>query len=142
MRGRPSMSLKTCEICGKRLARFICQECGCQVCGLCFELRTWVCSKCYNRLKPELPSTETVTWSTPFKLFLLGIILMFIGIVVIIVAALLYGTATISTGGLIWIIPLPPIILGAGPYALLAIMLAVCLTIVGIIIFTVWRKRA
>jgi len=67
---------------------------------------------------------------------------MFTGIVVIIIAALLYGTATISTGGLIWIIPLPPIVLGAGPYAILTIMLAVCLTIVGIILFVVLRKRA
>jgi len=142
MKGIPSMSLQTCEICGRRQARFICQECGCQVCELCLESRTWVCSKCHSRLKPERPITEAFEWSAPFKLFLLGFILMFTGIVVIIIAALLYGTATISTGGLIWIIPLPPIVLGAGPYAILTIMLAVCLTIVGIILFVVLRKRA
>jgi len=67
---------------------------------------------------------------------------MFIGIVVIVLAALLYGTATLSAGGLIWIIPFPPIVLGAGPYAILAIMLAVCLTLMGIILFVVLRKQA
>ena len=133
------MRIRTCEICGKRVARYVCQECGREVCQFCFEPGTWVCQDCYNRLRREAPVLEASPWTTPFKLFLLGFILMFVGMIVMVIAAAFFGAPT-SAGVLVFIPPLPPIGFGAGPYAFLAILLAVALAI-GLILFML-RRRA
>ena len=106
----------------------------------------WLCSGCYNRLRREVPTLvketpEAPIWPTPFKLFLLGFLLIFVGTVFMIVAAVLFGA---SVGAMIWVLPLPPIILGGGPhpYPILLFFLAVALTIVGVTLFLVlWRQR-
>jgi len=77
--------------------------------------------------------------ATASKLFFLGFFLMFVGVVVLIVAAALQGDAGVSGVLVVFIGPIP-IILGAGPYALLAILLALVLTIVGFIVFF-WLRR-
>jgi len=136
------MQVGACEVCGKRSARYVCQECGRKVCEVCIEPRAWVCSDCYSRLKPgaPAPTVEAFTWSTPFKLFLLGFLLIFIGMIVVTVTAVLSG-APATIGTVIFLGPIP-IIVGAGPYSLWAIMLAVILTILGVILFLTLRKRA
>ena len=135
------MQVKTCEVCGNRAARYICQECGRKVCQFCFEPNTWICSDCYNHLKRESSALESFQWSTPFKLFLLGFVLMFVGIIVMMIATVLFG-ASISAGAIIWIFPLPPIGFGTGPYAFWIILLGVALTVLGLILFITLRKRA
>ena len=80
-------------------------------------------------------------WSTPFKLFLLGFVLMFAGIMVIMIATVLFG-ASVDTGAIIWVFPLPPIGFGTGPYAFWVVLLGVALTVLGLILFIVLRKRA
>lgn len=135
------MPVKTCEVCGKRVARYICQECGREVCQFCFEPNTWVCSDCCDHLKRETLVLESFQWSIPFKLFLLGFILMFVGIIVMMIAAVLFG-ASAGAGAVIWIFPLPPIGFGTGPYAFWVILLGVALTVLGLILFIVLRKRA
>jgi len=134
------MQVRTCEICGKRVARYVCQECGRKVCQFCFEPNTWVCLDCYNHLRREAPVLEAFPWPTPFKLFLLGFILMFVGMILMVIATIFFGSPS-SAGGVIWILPLPPIGFGAGPYAFLAILLAVALAI-GLILFIMLRRRA
>lgn len=131
--------VKACEICGKHTAKYICQECGREVCEACLEPHTWFCLDCYGRVKREFPPFEVVLWSTPFKLFLLGFLLIFTGMFFVIVAAVLSGTPA-TFGAVIFVGPIP-IVLGAGPHSLWAIVLAVALTIFGVILFLVLRKR-
>ena len=135
------MQTKTCEVCGKRAARYICQECGREVCEFCFEPTAWVCLDCYNSLKREASALGSFGWSTPFKLFLLGFVLMFAGIMVMMIATVLFG-ASVDTGAIIWVFPLPPIGFGTGPYAFWVVLLGVALTVLGLILFIVLRKRA
>jgi len=135
------MQVKACEICNKRAARYICQECGREVCQFCFEPSTWFCLNCYNRLKRETSAPKFFPWQFPFKLFLLGFVLMFIGMIIVMIAAVFFG-ASISAGTVIWVPPLPPIGFGVGPYAFWLILLAVALTIFGLVLFIMLRRRA
>jgi uncharacterized membrane protein len=77
--------------------------------------------------------------ATFFKLFFLGFFLMFVGVIVLIVAAALQGGASASGTLVIFIGPVP-IILGAGSNASLALLFAVILTIVGFVVFFWLRK--
>ncbi|RLI47276.1 hypothetical protein DRO69_01085 [Candidatus Bathyarchaeota archaeon] len=131
--------IRTCKICGKRTARYICQECGREVCEICLEPHRWICTECYKLLKPEAPAVETVPWSTPLKLFLLGFLLIFIGMTLIITATALSGTST-NFSAIVFIGPIP-IVLGAGPNAIWMIILAVAVTIIGVILFLLSRKQ-
>ncbi|HKZ93280.1 MAG TPA: DUF131 domain-containing protein [Candidatus Bathyarchaeia archaeon] len=80
------------------------------------------------------------TSSLPLKLFLFGFVLMFAGVIVLVASALLGGDGTVSGGAIIFVGPIP-IVLGAGPYAPLAIVLAAVLTIIGFIVFFWMRKQ-
>ena len=77
--------------------------------------------------------------SLPMRLFLLGFLLVFAGVVVIMVSALLGGNGTVSGGAVIFVGPIP-IILGAGPDAFLAIIIAAVLTLIGFVAFF-WMRR-
>jgi len=140
------MQPTACQICGKRPARCVCQECGREVCQVCLEPHTWVCLPCYEKLRqktPPLPReiSGVSFWPLPFKLFLLGFLLTFIGMILVMIASIFGGA---SAGAVIWIIPFPPIFLGAGPhpYTALAIILAIILTILGVVLFITLRKQA
>jgi len=82
---------------------------------------------------------EEASSSLPLKLFLFGFLLMFAGVVVLVASALLGGDGTVSGGVVIFVGPIP-IILGAGPYASLAIVFAAILTIIGFVMFF-WLKK-
>ena len=73
------------------------------------------------------------------KLFLLGFLLTFIGVIVIVAAAFLSGDVNVSGGAIIFVGPIP-IILGAGTDAFLAIVLAAVLTVIGFVVFF-WMRR-
>ena len=133
------MRVRTCEICGKRVSRYVCQECGREVCQFCLEPNTRVCLDCYHSLKQETPILEVFPWSTPFKLFLLSFLLILIGTIFTLIASVLPGT--FSIGAIIFLGPIP-IILGAGPHLIWVIILAFALTILGIVAFITLRKRA
>jgi len=83
---------------------------------------------------------EAFPWSTPFKLFLLGFLIIFLGMIVMMVAAIFSGA---SVGAMIWILPFPPIMVGAGPhlYPLWMVMLAIAVVILGVVLFFALRKR-
>jgi uncharacterized membrane protein len=76
----------------------------------------------------------------PLKLFLLGFALIFVGMILLIAHSAIYGNAQLSAGAIVFIGPLP-IILGAGPHSLFAILLATILTIIAIVLFFTTRKR-
>ena len=46
-------NVKTCEICGVREAKFVCSECGREVCPIDFDTSRWICIDCINKLKLE-----------------------------------------------------------------------------------------
>jgi uncharacterized membrane protein len=133
------MHIRQCEVCGKRAARYVCQECGRQVCERCLEPHLWICSECYKRLRPEAPTIKPFAWLMPLKLFFLGFLLTFVGIMFVLIAGFLSGDSV----GFIWILPFPPIIVGDGwSYPLWAILFAVAVTALGIILFVLFWKHA
>lgn len=73
------------------------------------------------------------------KFFLAGFSLIFLGVVILMIATLIYGLPD-SVGLIVFIGPIP-IILGAGEYSFLAIVLAVVLTIISITFFILLRKQ-
>lgn len=75
------------------------------------------------------------------KLLLVGFLLVFTGLAVILASALLGGDETVSGGAIIFIGPIP-IILGAGPDAFLAIIVAAVLTVIGFVVFFWMRKQS
>lgn len=135
------MRIEKCDICGKLTAALrVCRLCKRRVCEEHFKPQEGICSLCYRRLSPTTQATEeTVMSAIFFKLFSLGFFLMIVGMVVLVVAAALEGGANASGALVIFIGPFP-IILGAGPRAFFAILLAVILTIVGFVVFFWLRK--
>jgi len=105
----------------------------------------WVCLTCYEKLRQKAPLLPREIpgvsfWPRPFKLFLLGFLLIFIGIILVMIASIFLGA---SAGAVIWIIPFPPMFLGAGPhpYTAWAMILAIILTVLGIVLFIILRKQ-
>jgi len=135
------MQIDKCDICSKLTAALqVCRLCKRRVCEEHFKLQEGICSLCYNRLSKATQATEeTLTSTTLFKLFFLGFLLMFAGIVVLIVTAVLQGDISASGAEVIFIGPIP-IVLGTGPHASLALLLAVILTIIGFVVFFWLRK--
>jgi uncharacterized membrane protein len=75
----------------------------------------------------------------PFKLFFLGFLLTFVGVVLVMVSGFLSG----DSAGFVWILPFPPVIFGVGwPYPVWVILLVIALTVVGIVLFVLFRKQA
>ena len=95
----------------------------------------WVCSSCYERLAREVP--KNFPWSIPLKILFSGFILIFVGVVLLVVATFFSGASNV--GVIVFIGPIP-IILGAGPNSILAILIAVALTILGVILFWAFLK--
>jgi len=132
------MRPRVCQICSERPAKYVCQKCGRIICEVCLEPQSWFCSDCYGHLKAQ--SMEFGCFqSFFFKLFILSFLLIFVGVIFIIVSAVLEGT--LNSAGVILILGPLPIILGTGPYATLALVLAVILTILSIVTFLVFRRR-
>ncbi len=61
------------------------------------------------------------------------------GMIFVTIATVLFGTSA-TFSAVVFVGPIP-IVLGAGPYSFWAIVLAVALTILGVILFFVLRKR-
>jgi uncharacterized membrane protein len=91
-------------------------------------------------LQAEGERDETLVRVLPIWLFLIGFSMMFAGMVVLIITAVLRGDGTsVSTGLVIFIGPIP-VILGAGPNSYLALLFAVILTILGSAVFILLRR--
>jgi uncharacterized membrane protein len=73
-------------------------------------------------------------------LFLIGFVMILVGIMVLVITALFYGGSTISFGGVIFIGPFP-IVIGVGPDAGLMILFAIILTVLSIIMFLILRRE-
>ena len=132
---------KICEICGNNPAMYVCSECSRNVCSQCFNLDEWLCSDCFRKKEQEYVQQgyeASATFPLFMKVFLAGFLLIFLGTIILMIAGLIGGISQ-SFGLVIFIGPIP-IILGAGKYSLLAILLAVVLTIIGIVLFFLLRR--
>ncbi|MEM3616399.1 MAG: DUF131 domain-containing protein [Candidatus Bathyarchaeia archaeon] len=75
-------------------------------------------------------------------LFFIGFFIILVGIIITVVAALLFGEGIGSFGGFILIGPIP-IVFGAGPGATWLALFAIILGILSILLlFILWRKRS
>ena len=73
-------------------------------------------------------------------LFIMGVLIIFVGVAVLMTAALLSGSDSASFGGFILIGPIP-IIIGAGPEGSWLTAIAIILAVIGIAVFLVMRRR-
>jgi len=78
--------------------------------------------------------------SLALRLFVFGLVLMFVGVVVMAAAALLGGESSVS-GGVVLIIWFIPVVVGAGPYSFYAILIGVVLSVIALAVFVWLRKK-
>jgi len=83
---------------------------------------------------------EAFAFKRFIMLFIIGFIMIFVGVIILMVAAAIYGGRTASFGGIIFIGPIP-IVFGAGPEVLLMVIVAIILAVLSIIMFFVFRKK-
>ncbi|MGP3668275.1 MAG: hypothetical protein ACKD6N_06910 [Candidatus Bathyarchaeota archaeon] len=111
------MSEFKCEICSLRNARYVCQYCGKRICDYCKIPGRFTCIECC-RTREGYGETQVKVEGTPFlpsKLMFIGFITMLLGFIFILVSAFLGGLAGEGWGGgVFWIFPLPPILIGSG----------------------------
>ncbi|MEM0007029.1 MAG: DUF131 domain-containing protein [Candidatus Bathyarchaeia archaeon] len=87
--------------------------------------------------------SEENGWIKRFiMLFFIGFFIILVGIIITVVAALLFGEGTSSFGGFILIGPIP-IVFGAGPAAIWLVLFSIILGILSVILFFMfWRRRS
>jgi uncharacterized membrane protein len=84
---------------------------------------------------------ESVTVSNRlFLLLIVGFVLVFVGIAVILVAAVFYGGGSVSGGVVIFIGPFP-IVIGAGPDVTLIVLFSIILAVLSVVVFLVMNRR-
>jgi uncharacterized membrane protein len=73
-------------------------------------------------------------------LFIIGFFMIFVGVIILMVAALLYGGGSANFGAIIFIGPIP-IVVGVGPEAAWMVLFAIILAVVSIIMFLIMRRE-
>lgn len=87
----------------------------------------------------EYANTEAGGFQKFLILFLIGFFIIFAGIIILIVGAVLYGSETVNFGAIIFIGPVP-IVVGAGPEATWMILFSVILAVLSITMFIIFRR--
>jgi len=93
----------TCEICGRREARFVCSRCGRKACWDCFDTFSWLCRPCYeevSRREPEIGFPALGKW------LLVGILLLTVGMILMAIGLVASGEAALI------LLPLPILVVG------------------------------
>jgi len=75
-----------------------------------------------------------------FLLLIVGVILVFVGVAVVLIAAVLYSGGSASAGVIIFIGPFP-IVIGAGPDATWIVLVSVILAVLSVVVFLVMNRR-
>jgi uncharacterized membrane protein len=87
------------------------------------------------------PDEDGITISSRlFGVLVLGFLLVFIGVIVLVVAAVLSGGSG-SVGGVVFIGPIP-IVFGAGPEANWLIIISIILSVVTLALFLIYTRRS
>jgi len=76
--------------------------------------------------------------SSFFYLIILGILLVFVGVIVVVVASVVSGSGNV--GAVIFIGPFP-IVFGSGPNATWLILVGIILAVISILVFLVMNRR-
>jgi len=129
-----------CEVCNRYQARYVCEECGRRVCALCFDQYSGLCRLCLKR-----EGIESYVEIRPAGLVWLPMILIFIGIALTFIGALLMGLSSLEGGsvsGGVIVVPFIPIPIGVvfGPYSPIITILAYITIIMVLIIVIIWWR--
>ena len=127
------MVAKKCDICQQRPARYVCQECGSNVCLQCFVPQEWMCVNCYDKFREKTFEDSTFSFAAPFKLFIAGFVITLVGMMLLIVSAFLSNKTSVFGG--VWVFPFVPFIFGKGELNLLALILMVLIWIIPLLLF-------
>jgi uncharacterized membrane protein len=91
--------------------------------------------------KSQETAEEGITVSSRLFLFLiLGFVLVFIGIIVILIATVLYGGGSASAGAVIFIGPFP-IVIGAGSDVTWIVLFSIILAVLSVVVFLIMNRR-
>ena len=91
--------------------------------------------------KSQETAEEGIAVSSRLFLFLiLGFVLVFIGIIVILIAVVLYGGGSANVGAVIFIGPFP-IVIGAGPDVTWIVLFSIILAVLSVVVFLVMNRR-
>jgi uncharacterized membrane protein len=138
------MTAGKCAICGEYEARYVCESCGRSACESCFDPERWVCTACLDKIVGTMGQPAETPSGYPqnrlLPLFFTGFVIVFIGMALMMMASLFSGAGQVSGGAVIFIGPIP-IILGSGHFSLQLFVLAMVLTVIGVIFFVRTRKR-
>jgi len=75
-----------------------------------------------------------------FLLLLLGVVFVFVGITIVLAAAMIYGGGSASFGAVVFIGPFP-IVIGAGPNTALLVLFGIILAVLSVITFLLMSRR-
>lgn len=131
-----------CELCGKRPAKYVCQECGRRVCQYCFNTYYEACKDCLKSISEhiKLLSVErgvNINWT--LKSMIIGFVIIFLGMLIIIIASLTSVSETSSTF-FIFVGPFP-IIFGYGPYAPYLLIFGILIFVIFLFFFYYWYRH-
>jgi len=91
--------------------------------------------------KSQETAEEGITVSSRLFLFLiLGFVLVFVGIIIILIAAVLYGSGSANVGAVIFIGPFP-IVIGAGPDVTWIVLFSIIIAVLSVVVFLVINRR-
>jgi uncharacterized membrane protein len=91
---------------------------------------------------PSNEQTEGSTFSSRlFGLLMLGFLLVFVGVIVLVAAAVFSSGGSASVGGVVFIGPFP-IVFGAGPDSSWLIVISIVLAVVTLAFFVIYTRRA
>lgn len=93
-----------------------------------------------NQEETKCENDENAMSHKFLALFIVGFFLTLIGIIILIIATMLYGEGSANFVVLIFIGPIP-IVVGAGPQAGWMVLLAIILAVLSIIMFLVMRRE-
>lgn len=79
-------------------------------------------------------------FSLAVRLLVFGFVLVFVGVVVLLVDALLSGGQSNVSGGVVIVVGFIPVLMGFGPYGFYAVLVGAVLTVVAFVVF-VWARR-
>lgn len=78
-------NIRICRICNLRDAKYICRECGREVCEYDFDTLNWLCTECLEKYKTRLDVVynQRDSWFKAVTLIFLAFILISLGFLLI-----------------------------------------------------------
>ena len=127
-----------CEICGKKTAKYVCQECGALVCEDHFNIYLAVCERCMAEKTRQAKisyGTKKAVFGDFITISIIWIIAMFL---IAVGFLLLTFTPSLGKEGGIIIFPFP-FVIHADPLMSLVIFLLMVALIIGLMLYTLFK---